>query len=60
MDVGLGIWEFGRRERFSFWFTWVGLVGILVGAGVLVAELLGLHELAGNAAKGVGDADVVV
>jgi hypothetical protein len=37
-----------------------GSVEILGVAGILVAELLDFYELAGNAAKGVGDADVVV
>jgi hypothetical protein len=65
MTVGLCIlnFEFGRGERFSFWVTWVGLIGVigLVGGGrVLVTELLDFHKLARNAAKRVGDADVVV
>jgi hypothetical protein len=47
--------KFNGRERFD-----CGFVGVIGVGGVLVAELLDFHELTRNAAKGVGDADVVV
>ena len=62
MSVGLCVlnFEFGGREGISFWGTKVGMVGVIGVGRILVAELLDFHELVGNAAKGVGDADVIV